>query len=174
MVFLAIVFIGCLLFCLLITFLVLRFACMIVTVRGQSMSPTLQARDRVLVWRYWPRRWLRHGQIVIIQQVGGSKKLEPFIKRVVGLPGDTLVTSLADLPEHLCEKQRGLYDEQGKRTWHIPADHLFVRGDYSGSIDSTSWGPIAATRISGVMIWKLKRREHELPPITLPLPVPGR
>lgn len=133
------------------------------------MSPALETGDRVLVWRYWPRQCLRRGQIVIIQQLGNDKDSESFIKRVIGLPGDTLVTSLDDVPEPLRLEHGKDYDKMGKRTWHISDGQVFLRGDAPESVDSTTWGPVAIERISGVVIKKLIRHitHSKLPPLRI-------
>lgn len=137
----------------------LRIALTVVTIQGQSMSPVLEESDRVLVWRFWPTRWLRHGHIVIVRQ-WGDEGSPPFIKRIVGLPGDTLVTSIDDLPEHLRPSLLAAHDTQGRRVWHIPPGHLFVRGDNRrGSVDSLSWGPIPFQRVDGIVLRKLSDQD---------------
>ena len=58
----------------------------VVTVDGQSMDPTLQQNDRMLmrVIGYTPQR----GDIVVIDSY--SQYGKPLIKRVIGLPGDVI------------------------------------------------------------------------------------
>src|ERR1043165_3264532 len=116
----------------------MRIALLTVTVQLSSMSPTLEDGDRVLVWRYWPARWLRKGQIVIlwpwlpaskVSKLLGTPEFVPYIKRIIALPGDTLITSLTDLPEHYRSEHRSTHDSEGHRTWRIPHRHIFVRGD---------------------------------------------
>jgi signal peptidase I len=98
---------------------VTRLLLCIVTVSGPSMAPTLRSRDRVLVLRRWPTKWLQKGQIVIgdlgqvltaFEQMPLEARAKPlsttsnFIKRVVGLPGDTVVIHISELLA-----QRGTY-----------------------------------------------------------------
>ncbi len=146
----------------------LRTAFVVVTVQGQSMFPTLEEYDRVLVWRFWPARWLQRGQIVIVRQLG--KRAEghlPFIKRIVGLPGDTIITSIDDLPGHLRLSLLAEHDTQGRRIWHIPPGYIFVRGDNRiGSVDSLSWGPIPFTRVGGIVLRKLSYKDVPREPKT--------
>ncbi len=133
----------------------LRITLRVVIVRGESMMPALAANDRVLVWRFWPTRWLHHEQIVVVCPWGvPGDGLSLFIKRIVGLPGETLITSIDELPEHLRLLHAPFYDAQGQRRWHIPSGHFFVRGDNrQGSIDSTYWGAIHAQRVYG-LVWR--------------------
>ncbi len=148
------------------TFLVgLRAALLVVTVQSTSMVPALHHGDRVLVWRYWPQRWLRRGHIVLVWPwlgpTQGSHALDtqvfiPFIKRIVGLPGDYLVTTLTDLAEHYRSREHAAHDAQGHRVWWVQADHIFVCGDAPlGGLDSLTWGPIPARCVLGLVLLRL-------------------
>lgn len=140
-----------------------RFFLLIITVRGRSMAPTLAPGDRVLVWRHWPARYLRRHQIVIVARPRHDTAPRfpgaYFIKRVVGLPGETLETHLSELPARWRPRLRAHHDAQGKRVWRIPAGHVFVRGDGVGT-DSLVWGPVPRRAIASVMVARLPRREH--------------
>jgi len=125
------------------------------------MSPTLLPDDRVLVLRYCPKRLMCKGRIVLIRQVL-SKPMENddlYIKRVIGLPGETLITSISELNPVARAQQGEAHDEEGRRVWHIPQGHYFVRGDHPvGGFDSLSWGPIPFRYIAAIAILKLPRR----------------
>jgi len=159
---------GCLL-ALLLLLVVVRTALVVVRIENWSMAPTLEDGDRVLAWRYWPACWLRKGQVVLVwpwpspstsRQALGRLGFTPFIKRVAGLPGDTLVTALTDLAEiHRSDVQQA-HDSSGHRTWHIPPGHLFVRGDNPvGGNDSLTWGPIPFRSVVGVVLMRLPGKE---------------
>lgn len=130
------------------------------------MSPMLKDGDRVLVVRHCLASWLRHGQIVIITRDNSVSDLghplgsmSPFIKRIVGMPGDTLTTSITELNSFLRPRERGAYDASGHRAWHVPPGHVFVRGDNpTGGLDSLSWGPIPVESVVGIAIMKLPYR----------------
>lgn len=152
------------------TFFVLlqRFLC-VITVEMGSMMPTLQPRDRVVVLRHWPARWLRKGQIVVVcplseQLPPETAQTNPFgvipcIKRVTGLPGDAMVTHLSELNSHHQQKLQSLHDADGQRVWQIPPGHFFVRGDRpGGDYDSLIWGPLSYSCLLAVMILKLPRK----------------
>jgi signal peptidase I len=154
----------------LLTILVLvRVALVLVTVQFDSMSPTLQHDDRVLVLRYWPARWLRKGDIVLVwpwlPRSGSLKALsmtqiKPFIKRIIGLPGDTLTTTLAELDATHKPAELLAHDTTGQRVWYVPSGHLFLRGDnFIGGFDSLSWGPVPFHCVLGIVIMRLPRKK---------------
>ena len=121
-------------------------------VLGQSMEPNLHSTQRVVVekvtYRFFhgPRR----GDIVVIAL---PEQSEMLIKRVVGLPGETIEVRSGNVyidNEPLDESWTvnpggGSY---GPRT--IPPLHVFVLGDNRGaSNDSRSFGPVAIEHIVG-------------------------
>lgn len=82
----------------------------------------------------------------------------PYIKRVVGLPGSTIITSVTDLPENLKLQQLKFHDEKGKRVWNVPPGHFFAKGDASG-VDSTTWGPLPFNNFWGIVVVKLPTKK---------------
>jgi signal peptidase I len=135
----------------------------IAVVRNDSMSPTFVDGDRILILRRWPAKWLRRGCVVLISlhqgTITGSESYissDVYIKRIVGLPGDEISTSIDELPAFLRSKNIDEYDETGFRSWHIPPAHFFVRGDKSQSFDSQVWGPVTYASLQGVVIKKLR------------------
>ena len=140
-------------FALIVLLLIAHLSLEIVTVHQLSMLPALRPGDRVVVFRHWPARWLHQGQIVILWPVHwdgpyGPEQTMPYIKRVVGLPGDTI-----SLPEN----ERN----PGKTVWHIPPKHFFVLADNRPTTtDSRLWGPVPFSGLLGVVIFKLSRRNR--------------
>jgi signal peptidase I len=150
-----------------------RALLVVVTVKGESMSPTLLDGDRVLVSRRWPTGWLRRGSIALVCPPGvpahgrGPFGEVPYIKRVIALPGDTVVTSLAELDDPYQAYVGVTHDDSGNRAWDIPFGRCFVRGDNRrGSADSISWGPIPLRNILGIVIMKLPRAPRVDPVLT--------
>jgi len=145
--------------------LAFRVFFVVVEVEGQSMSPILNEGDRVLVWRHWPQRWFRRGQIVLVWPWQARKTsndnifgVTPFIKRIVGLPGDSLVTYIHELDNYHRQKAFSTYDASGKHIWHVPCDHIFLRGDHPvGGYDSLSWGPVPTKSVLGIVIKKIAK-----------------
>jgi signal peptidase I len=152
----------------------LRLTLMVVTVQGQSMSPTLEHGDRVVIWRFWPTQWLRRGQIVLIRPWGKSPATAPlWIKRIVGLPGETFMTPLEQLPEYFPSPLQAVPESQGWRAWQVPPGYVFVQGDNREvSVDSLFWGPISSQYIIGIMLRKLAHGDTFSGPI--PAQVFGR
>jgi signal peptidase I len=121
-------------------------------VLGQSMEPNLHTAQRVVVekvtYRFFhgPRR----GDIVVIDM---SEQSEMLIKRVVGLPGETVEVRRGrvfvegeELDEPWTVNQGG-----GNYGPHvIPPLYVFVLGDNRGaSNDSRSFGPVPIEHIVG-------------------------
>jgi signal peptidase I len=125
------------------------------------MMPTLCDGDRVLALRYWPMRWLRKGQIVLVSWPWLPSDPSPppfgcvpYIKRIVGLPGEVLVFPAGSLDRPIPDQ--GTPQHPHDRTWFIPAGHLFVRGDNRRNMaDSRTWGPIPMHGIVGLVLMKL-------------------
>ncbi len=135
---------------------IIRVAFVVITIQGRSMLPTLCERDRVLIWRFWPARFLRRGQIIILQQESQRfKGLPPYIKRITGVPGD-IITFPSDLSEHVTLSLHAQHHIGNQRMWHIPPGHLFVQGDNQAeSVDSVLWGPISFDQVGGIVVRKL-------------------
>ncbi|WP_049569515.1 S26 family signal peptidase [Nonomuraea sp. SBT364] len=130
----------------------LRRTFVVVTVWGQSMSPTLLPNERVLVRRA-PLARVRRGDIVILrsgeEDPGAARRSDLarswIIKRVLAAPGDVLpkgeVPSLADAPED-----------------RVPPGRLVVIGDNPArSTDSRTRGYFAGEDLLGVMVRKMAR-----------------
>jgi signal peptidase I len=120
-------------------------------VLGQSMEPNLHSSQRVVIEKITYRfHGPRRGDIVVIDSANQSEML---IKRVVGLPGETVevrngrvYVNGALLEEEWTVKQGG--GSYGPRT--VPPLHVFVLGDNRGaSNDSRSFGPVAIEEIVG-------------------------
>ncbi|NDJ20646.1 signal peptidase I [Nostoc sp. B(2019)] len=90
-----------------------------------------------------------------------------FIKRIIGLPGDTVCISISSLHEFMqtilrsaegSSASRSRCDSDGNLICTVPENHCFVRGDGLVSMDSLIVGPIPLSALTGIALMKLPRR----------------
>ena len=139
-------------------------------VEQESMVPTIVEHEYLLIDKLSPRfSDYDRGDIVVFQPPPGFEQGGvPFIKRVIGLPGDKIslengrvfVTPPGGSPVQLTEPyvvkvNSGTApttprDAQGTAEWTVPEGHYFVMGDNRPeSQDSRFFGPIARDSIVG-------------------------
>ena len=133
-------------------------------VQGESMERTLEPDQYVLVDKLTPRvDPYKRGDIVVFRpptnwvQEGG----EPFIKRVIGVGGDTVelrdgsvFVNGVQLNEPYVYQDNGhaqpTEDLAGVGRWFIPQGELFLMGDHRGnSADSREFGPVDLDQVIG-------------------------
>lgn len=140
-----------------------------VKVAGAAMSPTLNDGDRIFIWKRVSS--LKRGDIVLyFFHLDHSQRL---IKRVVGLPGETIDM---DVDGRITINGRPIEEpyvapnrnEAALSRWrsmreefkHIGADSYFVMGDNrDASNDSRTWGAVPRSLIYGKFMsryWPLK------------------
>ncbi|WP_245628037.1 signal peptidase I [Shouchella shacheensis] len=128
-------------------------------VRGDSMVPTAQNGERFIVNKM-PYHFSEPERFDLI--VFQANENEDYIKRVVGLPGesvryeeDRLYVNDELVEEPFLEDVRQAYDGRAytpdyEFEMEVPADHVFVMGDNRPiSLDSRSIGPIDEEDIIG-------------------------
>ena len=131
------------------------FVVSLARIKGRSMLPTLHDRDVALVWRlgyllHEPRR----GDVVICHYPGRRMRRLPFlpqsfVKRVVGLPGDTvewlegeLLLNGQPLREPYLDPARCRF-KRTRPPLTLGPDEYYVLGDNrDSSNDSRSVGPL--------------------------------
>jgi signal peptidase I len=152
---------------LLVAFVVRTFVLAHFVVEGESMYSTLDTGDRVFVNKlsyrlHDPRR----GDVVVLHQITGASERD-LIKRVIGLPGETVeVRNCAVLIDGKVLNEPYLDPEVvtptdcgGDYTLNgpVPDGHVFVMGDNrGGSQDSRVIGPINDDDLVGrafVVFW---------------------
>ncbi len=133
-------------------------------VRQLSMQPTIENNEYVLIDKLTPRVDTYHrGDIVVFAppRAAATQLGEPFIKRIVGVAGDTLelregrvfVNGTA-LDEPYLFGVGGVGEptepESDEVSWTIADGELFVMGDHrQRSSDSRSFGPIKVDSVVG-------------------------
>lgn len=151
-----------------------------VTVKGQSMEPTLTEGDRLLV-KFWARNDVQRFDLVEAR-VGVAKT--PVVKRIIGMPGDTVSISFADgIPTVTVRPAGSDVDRQVVNpTWEgrvgsavgpcckddgtagtepravvVPPGHYWVLGDnWGNSDDSRAYGFVKAEDVGGQLNLRLQ------------------
>ena len=129
-------------------------------VRGDSMRPGFEPEHYLLVSRTaYSSSLPKRGDVVIVRGLGGSRK--GYLKRVVGLPGETVAvvdgTLIVD-GEHIREPYlAGLPATLGleNREWILGIREVFIMGDNrSHSTDSRELGPVDLSLIVGKVFFR--------------------
>jgi signal peptidase I len=130
-----------------------------VRVASASMLPTYAAGDVVLVSQRSPDLSdIDRGDVITFRSPEDGHSA---LKRVIGLPGDSLVILDSQLyvndrliPEPYVNHR--LSDGYYSRTYTVPAGSVFVLGDNRGnSVDSRDYGPIPADTLLGRAVFRL-------------------
>jgi signal peptidase I len=146
---------------------------------SSSMEPTLhcarpapgcEARfsDRVLANRFlYHFRNPKRGEIVVFDVPAAAKQAcgagGTFVKRIIGLPGDTIREDSQayiwingqKLNEPYVQAFRRAQDvEFRNQVWHVPANSYFMMGDNRGeSCDSRKWGAVPRKNLIGKVVF---------------------
>lgn len=145
---------------LVIFFVIQSFVAQPYQVQQNSMEQTLEPGQYVLVDKLSPR-WApyRRGDVIVFNPPAPSAEGNtPFIKRVIGLPGDTVAVkddgrvyvNGTALDEAYLYKGEPTIVSSDQRTWVVPPGELFVMGDHRrASADSRVFGPIGISNVIG-------------------------
>lgn len=130
-----------------------------VRIESASMEPTLRRGDVVLVSRRAPDpESLEHGDLVVLDDPRDGRRT---IKRVVGLPGETVVVLDGVLhvdgePVDEPWVDPSTVDGYYSRTFVVPPDHVLVLGDNrANSVDSRDYGPVDRAGLRGRVVVRL-------------------
>ena len=150
---------------LVIFFVIQTFVAQPYQVQQNSMERTLEPGQYVLVDKLTPR-WDSYdrGDVVVFNPPASwTADPTPFIKRVIGLPGDTIevkddgkvyVNGTALDEPYTYKNDAGVNEPTtaslDQRTWVIAPGQLFVMGDHrQKSADSRVFGPINISDVVG-------------------------
>ncbi|MFB9769089.1 signal peptidase I [Lactiplantibacillus modestisalitolerans] len=150
-----------------------QFVFTMVRVDGPSMDPNLENGERVAVVK--PLK-VRHLSVIVFNAYhvdpDASGKNEKYVKRVIGMPGDTVKAQDGHIyvnGKPISQKFISQFERtQGTGNWDVgslsernnwnlkttkvPANSYFVLGDHrSVSNDSRYWGFVPASRVIGVV-----------------------
>jgi signal peptidase I len=150
-----------LLLSLAIAIVVILFFYQPVKVEGTSMLPSLVDQERIFINKFIYRfgfGTIERGDLVVFWFPGDQSK--SYIKRVVGLPGDTIaieggVVYVNGQPLNEPYVPEEFRDRQSRQPpLKIPPDQYFVLGDHrSASNDSRNWGPVHRRYIYGKAVF---------------------
>lgn len=163
-----------------IAFLIKSFLFQAFYIPSESMTPTLQVGDRVLVNKLsYDLHDVNRGDIIVFEApaLARSDGIEDLVKRTVGLPGDTvtgddnggvLVNGRQLSEPYLPQGTQSRFSNvpsgcdpppDGVPGCVVPEGHLFMMGDNrEASKDSRVFGPVDENAIVGrvfVRIWPL-------------------
>lgn len=126
-------------------------------VEGASMDPTFKSGEYLIVDELTYRfRDPERGSVLIFKYPRDPKKY--FVKRVIGLPGETVsieggsvrITNNENPEGFVLEEPYVLYGKQESMTRKLGDGEYFVLGDNRfGSADSRLWGPVPEDNIIG-------------------------
>jgi signal peptidase I len=150
---------------LVIFFVIQNFIAQPYQVQQNSMERTLEPGQYVLVDKLTPR-WdaYNRGDVVVFNPPSSwTSDPTPFIKRVIGQPGDVVevkddglvyVNGVALDEPYTFKNDQGVNEpteaSPDQTRWVVPAGQLFVMGDHrQKSADSRVFGPISISDVVG-------------------------
>jgi len=142
-------------------------------VHGQSMEPSLRdgqylIASKVTYWLHPPER----GDVIVLEPPNRSGDV-PYIKRVIGLPGDLVEVREQRVWVNGIALNEPYINEPPNYpgNWVVGEDQYFVLGDNrNNSSDSHSWGMLSADSILGKAFFSYWPPEHwgKIPHYTFP------
>ncbi len=127
-----------------------------------SMKPTIQDNDRILADRLiYHFRSIHRGDVIVFNPPADLHQDTPFVKRVIGIPGDTVEIKhgqvLVNGKPFVVPNARQTDYTMPQET--VPAGQLFVLGDNRDeSYDSHRWGFVPIDNVIGraeIVYWPL-------------------
>jgi signal peptidase I len=136
-----------------------------VKVEGNSMNPLLSDQERIFINKFvYHFEPIDRGDVVVFWYPLDRSK--SFIKRVVGLPGETIQIRAGDvfIDGHELSDQfvpPNYLDGSNYGPLKIPADQYFVMGDHrDSSNDSRVFGPVPRSLIYGKAVFAYWPVDH--------------
>lgn len=127
-----------------------------------SMLPTIQLHDRIIANRLvYHFSSIERGDIIVFEPPEALDPDTPYVKRVIGLPGDTVEIRNGQVLVNGEEYQAGLASKPSytMKEETVPESMLFVLGDNRNeSYDSHRWGFVPEENVIGraeLIYWPL-------------------
>lgn len=128
-----------------------------IEINGYSMEPTLKNSDIVLIKKMLPINKIKRNEIILAEDPYNENN--KIIKRVIGLPGETIYCMDGEI--YVNNTKMEDVNQMNKRTKNfgpikLSEDQYFILGDNRNkSTDSRIFGAINKNKIIGVFIKKL-------------------
>ncbi len=129
-----------------------------VKVEGTSMMPRLVDQERIFINKFvYQIEDIGRGDVIVFRYPHDPTK--SYIKRVIGLPGDTVAIEKGEVfinakkleEPYLTDEYR---DRQNHAAMVVPPDEYYVLGDRrNSSNDSRVWGPVPRKFIYGKAVF---------------------
>jgi len=123
-----------------------------IRVESVSMQPTLFAGNFVVVNKLSYRFGEPNRGDIIVFRYPPDPELDPYIKRVIGLPGEHVLVEDGKVyinGVRISEPYLETQTQQGGE-WTVPQDGLFMMGDNrNNSSDSRAWGVVPLENVIG-------------------------
>lgn len=134
-----------------------------IRVKSISMQPTLYEKDFVLVNKLAYQLGTPSRGDVIVFEYPLDPESEPYIKRIIGLPGDHIEINQGTVIVN-GEPMREPYTKAPPNytgSWDVPEGSLFVLGDNrNNSSDSHQWGMVPVDNVLGKALFVYYPVEH--------------
>ena len=136
--------------------LIVTFGFQVARVEGQSMAPTLQDQDRLIVNKAAYLSWIGEPQLGdIVMLYYPNKPEKSFVKRIVGAEGDQIRIVSGKvyrndvlMDDSFVPPEYRSHDDWGPEV--IPEGYYFVMGDHrNSSLDSRHWRFVPKKYITG-------------------------
>ncbi|MBV6433579.1 MAG: Signal peptidase I T [Bryobacteraceae bacterium] len=150
-----------------IAIVVILFLYQPVKVEGTSMMPSLVDQERIFINKFVYKFGIgdiQRGDMIVFHFPADPSK--SYIKRVIGLPGDTIAVEDGVVyvngkrldETYVPDEYR---DRQSIPLLRVPPEHYYVLGDHrTSSNDSRAWGPVHRQYIYGKAVfvyWPLEK-----------------
>jgi signal peptidase I len=147
------------LYALILAMIIRTFLIQAFWIPSGSMIPTLEPGDRVLVLKFWyhlPKISPKRGQIVVFKYPVDPKR--DFVKRLIGLPGDTVEIKDGRVfinSREIAEPYVVYPDNFSMAPELVPAKSYFCLGDNrANSQDSRFWGFVRQDFMKGPAVFR--------------------
>lgn len=139
----------------LLIFSVIHFAVQGFRTNGESMEPNFHNNEYVLVNKAaYLLQQPQRGDVIVFRYPLDPN--EDFIKRIIGLPGNTVQTTPDSVRVDgvvLNEPFISIPSNIANETWKLAPNQFFVMGDNrDNSLDSRFWGPLDKSYIVGKVV----------------------